>query len=67
VHRVEEIAEEALEHALKFNITFYDVAYAALAVKLHHSLYTFDKGFASKLREASLPADIVITGCPTKA
>jgi predicted nucleic acid-binding protein len=63
VHRVEEFAEEALEYALEFNITFYDATYVALAVRLRQDLYTFDERLASRLRGANLPVDIIIPEC----
>ena len=51
LHNVEELADEALEEALRHRVTFYDALYIVLAKQLNTPLYTYNSKLTSKLRD----------------
>ena len=63
LHSVEELADEALDKALNYGITFYDALYVALAERIGHTLYTYDAKLADKLKDKEPEVKIVVPRC----
>ncbi len=54
IHNTEELADEALELAIKYKTPFYDSLYIALAKKTNEKLYTFDKKLSRKIKSQDI-------------